>query len=136
MRAAPIVSAVDRKGTLLPLDPGKPVLDLPLLTVAEADTASAWRISVLAGEMARVAEMAPDVFAVISEARHERDFVMLRLGESGIRLRYRPPISERRLRDGVVAMNDAIARFEGQKLREVDLRYEDQVVVRVAGARS
>lgn len=128
--ALPLVMAVDRHGNLLEIDPGEPVLDLPVLRVASERAAALWGARLLAREVARMAEVAPELFAVVSEAQLDDDEVILLLGDSALRLRYHPPITEVRLRDAIIAMNDATERFPGDEPREVDLRFMDQVVVR------
>lgn len=135
--AAPMVEAVDRRGVRLPIDPTQPVLDLPVIRVATPDSAAApLGVSLLARETAHLDEVAPEVLAVVSEVLLEDGLVTLLLGDSGPRIRYRPPISEKRLRDGIVAMNDALERFPDSPPGEVDLRFEDQVVVRPETARA
>lgn len=128
--ASPVVVAVDRDGSELPLDPTDPILDLPVLHVVTSLAPASWGMRLLARDMARVAEAAPEVFAVLSEARLDDREASLLLGDSGLRVRYRPPISERRLRDAVVAINDAYKRIQDRGLQEIDLRFADQVVVR------
>lgn len=128
--ALPLVMAVDRHGNFLEIDPGEPVLDLPVLRVASERAAALWGARLLAREVARMAEVAPELFAVVSEAQLDDDEVTLLLGDSALRLRYHPPITEVRLRDAIIAMNDAAERFPGNEPREVDLRFTDQVVVR------
>lgn len=129
--AAPVVEAVDRRGVRLPVDPTRPVLDLPVIRVLNRDsTAVSLGLSLLAREAAHLNAVAPEVLVVVSELLLEDGLVTLLLGDSGPRIRYRPPLSEKRLRDGIVAMNDALERFPGRPPREVDLRFEDQVVVR------
>ncbi len=130
--ASPVVVAVDRKGNVLPLDPADPLLDLPVLRVVTSLASASWGMRMLARDMARVAEAAPEVFAVLSEARLGDREATLLLGDSGLRVRYRPPISQRRLRDAVIAINDAYKRMPDRGLREIDLRFADQVVVRTA----
>ena len=129
--ASPLVMAVDGRGSPLPIDPADPVLDLPLVSVLGSDSAAAG-LAVLAREMKHVAQVAPEVFAVISEAHLQDRLVTFHVGDSGLKIRYAPPISHRRLREGIVAMNDALERFPGVALTEVDLRFEDQVVVRTS----
>ncbi len=130
--ASPVVVSVDRDGNVLPLDPTDPILDLPVLRVVTSLASASWGMRLLARDMAHVAEAAPEVFAVLSEARLEDREVTLLLGDSGLRVRYFPPISQRRLRDAVIAINDAHERIPGRGLREIDLRFADQVVVRTA----
>ena len=128
--ASPVVVAVDRDGNVLPLDPTDPILDLPVLRVLTSLASASWGMRMLARDIARVAEAAPEVFAVLSEARLDDREATLLLGDSGLRVRYRPPISQRRLREAVIAINDAYKRIPGRGPREIDLRFADQVVVR------
>ncbi len=132
--ALPTVVAVNRHGNVLEIDPGEPVLDLPLLRVSTERAEALWGARILAREVARMAEVAPELFAVISEAHIDDDQVVLLLGDSALRVMYHPPITEERLRDAIIAMNDAVARFPDDVPREVDLRFADQVVVRTGGA--
>lgn len=132
--AAPVAQAVDRNGDVLPLDPTRPILDLPLLRVLSPLASASWGLRILARDVGHVAETAPEVFAVLSEARLEDREATFLLGDSGLRVRYRPPISQRRLREAVIAINDAHERFPGGGLREIDLRFADQVIVRTGAA--
>ena len=127
--ASPLVMAVDRRGNVLPVDPADPVLDLPVLRVMTPRADAFWGMRVLAREVGRMAEAAPEVFAVISEARIGDREVTLLLGDSEVRVRYEPPITEMRLREAIVALNDAMARLDVPP-REIDVRFADQVVVR------
>ena len=128
--ASPLVVAVDRRGNVLPVDPADPVLDLPVLRVLTPRAQALWGLRVLARDVGHMAEMAPEVFAVISEARIDDREVALLLGDSQVRVRYLPPVTEMRLRDAIIALNDALERLEGGSPREIDLRFADQVVVR------
>ena len=127
--ASPLVMAVDRRGNVLPVDPADPVLDLPVLRVITPRADAFWGMRVLARDVGRMAEVAPEVFAVISEARIGDREVTLLLGDSEVRVRYEPPITEMRLREAIVALNDAMARLDVPP-REIDIRFADQVVVR------
>lgn len=127
--AAPLVMAVDRRGNVLPVDPADPVLDLPVLRVMTHRADAFWGMRVLARDVGRMAEAAPEVFAVISEARIGDREVTLLLGDSEVRVRYQPPITEMRLREAITALNDAVARLDTPP-REIDIRFADQVVVR------
>ena len=130
--ALPVVVAVNRSGDVLPLDPTEPILDLPVLRLATSLATASWGMRILASDVGRVAEEAPEVFAVLSEAKlYDREAVLL-LGDPGLRVRYRPPISRRRLRDAVIAINDASGRLAAGSVREIDLRFADQVIVRTA----
>lgn len=128
--ASPLVEAVDRRGNVIPVDPADPVLDLPVLRVLTPRAQSLWGLRVLAHDVGHMAEMAPEVFAVISEAQVGDREIALLLGDSEVRVRYVPPITEMRLREGIVALNDAVERLGEEQPREIDLRFDDQVVVR------
>lgn len=132
--AEPIVVPVDRAGNRIPFGPRTALLDLPLLSVASRGTAAPLGLPTLASEVSRMAEQVPEVFAVLSEARGGDREVTLLLGESAVKVRYRPPFSEPRLRAAIVALTDATMRFPERSPREADLRFEDQVVVRTAAA--
>lgn len=129
--ASPVVVAVNRNGDPLPLDPTAPILDLPLLRVVNSLASASWGMRILARDVAHVADVAPEVFAVLSEARLDDREATLLLGDAGLRVRYHPPISQRRLREAVMAMNDAHRRIRQGGLAEIDMRFADQVVVRV-----
>jgi len=131
--ASPLVHPVDVGGNRLPVDPSRPVLDLPLVRVVGSDSAVVSRgTGILARELRRMDEIVPEIFAVVSEAVLEDGLVTLLLGDSGPRVRYRPPLSEARLREGIIAMNDALERFPNRPPHEVDLRFQGQVVIRGA----
>lgn len=130
--ASPVAVAVDRSGDVLPLDPGEPILDLPVLRVVTSLASASWGLRILARDVGQMADVAPEVFAILSEARLDDREATLLLGDSGLRVRYHPPISQRRLRDAVIAINDAYERIVDGGLKEIDLRFADQVVVRTA----
>jgi len=132
--ASPLVEPVDRDGTVLPVDPTESTLDLPLLRVVDRRAAVSWGMRILARDAAHLREVAPEVFAVVSEARLHDGEATLLLGDEGLRVRYLPPISEHRVRDAVIALNDAHERFPERVTREIDLRFADLVVVRTAPA--
>jgi len=133
--ASPLVEPVDRGGNVLPVDPTEPMLDLPLLRIVARRAAVSRGMRVLARDAGHLLEVAPEVFAVVSEARlHGGGEATLLLGDEGLRVRYLPPISERRAREAVIALNDAEERFPGRVAREIDLRFAGLVVVRTEPA--
>ena len=132
--ASPVVVAVNRSGDPLPLDPTAPILDLPVLRVVTSLASASWGMRILAQDVGHLADVAPEVFAVLSEARLDDGEATLLLGDSGLRVRYHPPISQRRLREAVIAMNDAHERIGRSGPREIDLRFADQVVVRTVAS--
>ena len=132
--ASPVVVPVDRGGAVLPLDPTEPFLDLPVLRVVTRSATPSCGVCALAADVDMVADETPEMFAILSEARlYDREAVLL-LGDAGLRVRYRTPVSRRRLRDAVIAIGDASERIAGGELREIDLRFEDQVIVRPAAS--
>ena len=136
--ASPLVEPVDASGTVLPIDPRVPLLDLPLISALDgtnaaegaAGTDARTAMRTLARDLHQLGEMAPEVLSVVSEARLVGSDATLLLGDEGLRVRYTPPLPEGRLLKAVVAMNDAHARFPARTATEIDLRFADQVVVR------
>ena len=128
--ALPVATPVDRRGDELAIDPARDPLDLPLLRVMSARTEALWGRRILARDLGTIAEVAPEVFAVLSEARIDDREAVLLLGDVQHRIRYRPPMRGSRLRAAIVALNDAIARQSDRIPSEVDLRFAEQVVVR------
>ena len=132
--SSPLVEPVDQGGNVLPVDPTEPMLDLPLLRVVPRRAAVAWGMRILARDVGHLLEVAPEVFAVVSEAHLYDGEATLTLGDDGLRVRYLPPISERRVRDAVIALNDAHERFPDRVTHEIDLRFADLVIVRTTPA--
>ena len=130
-----MVSPVDPEGVRLPIDPAGAHLDLPLLLVDPEDSTKARLLKLAAAELDRIDSEAPDIFDVISDVQYKGDEMTLRLGDALTRLRYRPPVSEVRLREAMAAMNDWTARFKLGPPGEVDIRFDDQVVVRARSGR-
>ena len=130
LAAGPVVEAVDPEGVRLPIDPVLAHLDLPILLVNPSDSTQAVSLKRAVAELSRLENEAPDIYAVISDVSYQDGEMVLRLGEALTRLRFRPPVSQRRLREAMAAMNDWLARFDQGPPGEVDLRFEDQVLVR------
>jgi hypothetical protein len=132
----PVLTPVDRDGRLLPVDPAAHRLDLPILQPVrepwrEGATLTPAEVRVLAGEVGRLAEMEPGTLASVSElAADAGGDVLVRLADPDVTLRYRPPLAPGRLREGLRVLSDALERRPGQIPEVVDLRYDDQVVVR------
>lgn len=142
----PVLAPVDREGRLLPLDPARHRMDLPVLHPAQdgsipkgsvsdrpesADGATPGRVRLMAGEVARLAETDPGLLASLSEvALLEGGDVVLRFLAPAVELRYRPPLNAARLREGLRVLSDAAERRPEESPSGVDLRYRDQVVVR------
>ncbi len=149
----PVLAPVDRDGRRLPIDPSEHPLDLPLLqaraegwneagmegaaSAAAPDaegcegTLTPTQLQTLAGEVSRLGVMEPDLAASLSDAALDRwGDVIFRLSDPAVEIRYRPPLSPGRLREGLQVLGDALDRAPERRPRAVDLRFEDQVVLR------
>jgi hypothetical protein len=129
--ATPTLEQVDAEGRILPLDPSAHQLDLPLLDVgAPGPDADAPRAA-LAAEADRLTRVDPEFAARISELRRDdRGDLVARLEDPAVSFRFRPAVTARRLREGVLVLSDATAQGGGSPPMAVDLRFADQVVVR------
>ncbi len=136
--SAPALEPVDALGRTLPIDPSEHRLDLPLLTPwgpagASALTPSQRRI--LAEEVARLARVDPWLLSRISElSLDRRGDLRARIWDPDVTLLLPPGLPSRRIREGFTVLADAGERFEGQAAMDLDLRYQDQVVVRLSGS--
>ncbi len=128
--AGPVLEPVDRDGQVLPLDPVEHHLDLPILIRAGGGGAlSPTQLRILAMEADRLAADDPTFLAAVSEmAIDDRGDATAVVG-GDLLLRFRPPLSHRRLRDGLTVVEDAILRRPDRRAAVLDLRFEDQVVV-------
>jgi len=132
----PALIPIDREGVRLPIDPVLHRLDLPLVHARRDPEGSgppltAVQLRTLARELARLAEVNPDVLATVSDVGMDLwGDVRMRL-ESGVVFRYRVPVTSRRLEEGLAVLVDALERNPERRPAEVDLRFADQVVVRL-----
>ena len=126
----PVLEPVDRDGQILPLDPVEHQLDLPILTrVGGRAKLSPSQLRILAMEVDRLAEDDPTFLAAVSEmAIDDRGDATASLS-GDLLLRFRPPLSHLRLRDGLTVLEDAARRDPERQPTVLDLRFEDQVVV-------
>ena len=125
--ATPVLESVDRDGVVLPLDPVKRRLDLPVLQGVEPNTDE---LRVLAAEAARLSGTDPRFTAMLSElALDDQGDLLGSLGDETVIFRFRPHLSARRLREGIAVWADARERRTDMVVDVIDLRYEDQVVV-------
>ncbi len=139
--ASPVLEPVDRDGEVLPLDPIEHRLDLPVLVGSGGRAAlSPSQLRILAMEADRLASDDPTFLATVSEiaidARGDVTAVVTELVSGDLLLRFRPPLSHQRLRDGLTVLEDAILRRPDQRAAVLDLRFEDQVVVGYAEQRT
>lgn len=147
--ATPVLEVVDGEGHPLPLDPTDTRLDLPLIIpppeAVEADRSPGggvteespvrfvWSrpVRVMAGELQRLEELDPAFLGFVSELSWaRRDVVVARWGDPAVEIVFRPPLTAHRLREAVAVLSDASGRRPGMRVRTLDLRFEDQVVVR------
>lgn len=133
--ATPTFEAVDADGARLPLDPAGRRLDLPVL-LASGTTEAGSRllpepVPLLAREVARLAGADTSFLRLASE-------VSL-IGPGSLSVRWTGPEVElllpvgapaSRLREGLMALDDAAGRDPRRSPKTIDLRYSDQVVVR------
>lgn len=111
--------AVDSEGNVLPIDPARTLLDLPV--VSEADTA-------LLRLLADLRTEEPALFGRVSEVRRAgQDEIVLRLLTVPVRAML--AVSAERLADVVPVETDLARR--GRRVAELDLRYRDQVIARL-----
>lgn len=134
----PVLEPVDATGRPLPIDPARQPVDLPLLrptvgTGRESRTLTPGELRSLTGELARLEDLDPGFSARISEiAMRPGGDVAVRLGEPEVTVHFRRPLTATRLRQALRALSDAIGRSAAAPPRAVDLRYEDQVIVRTS----
>ncbi len=135
--AGPVLEPVDRDGQVLPLDPVEHRLDLPVLIRAGGRGAlSPTQLRVLAMEVDRLAADDPTFLAAVSEMAIDERGDATAAVSGDLLLRFRPPLSNRRLRDGLAVLEDAVLRHPDKTAAVLDLRFEDQVVVRYAEQRA
>jgi len=144
----PALEPVDALGTILPINPAEHRLDLPIISMRggrDGTALTAAQRRLVAGELARLARGDPEFVARLSEvtldSRGDLQAEMWRRDDQGeiwdlpVTLRFRPNLPGRRVQEGLRVLGDAMIRFEGAVVADLDLRYEDQVVVRLGRAR-
>ena len=125
-----LLEPVDRDGQVLALDPGEHRMDLPLPSSSRGMTRlSTSQLRILAMEVERLTADDPSFMAAVSEITLDDKGDATAIVEGGVRIRFRPPLSHRRLRDGLTVLEDADRRHPDRRAAIVDLRYADQVVV-------
>jgi hypothetical protein len=139
--ANPLLEPVDETGRLLPIDPAYHKLDLPIIAGAGAggsESLSPSDLRLLAGEIVRLAEGDPEIHALVSDyTLYPGGDVRVRLSEPPVTLSFRPGLPTGRIQEGLRVLKDAEEqeRFRGAQVAHVDLRWENQVVVRFGRAR-
>jgi cell division protein FtsQ len=129
------------EGEVLPVDPTRAQVDLPLVRISGLDAATS-RVEeeadrMLLGEAGRLAQLDPALLARVSEIRRapSGDLVLL-LSQPAVELLLPPGAGPERLRQLRAVLDDIEHRAEAGSAGHpaarvrVDVRYEDQVVVR------
>ncbi len=143
----PALEPVDATGRFLPLDPAAHRLDLPLITPRQEEAVSSLSAAerrLAAMEIARMAEWDPEVLARISEVtpgpRGDLKAVLWRrdtlreIWDLPVNLLFNSQVPGHRIQEGLRVLADARTRFGEMGPLDLDLRYEDQVVVRLSRA--
>lgn len=148
--STPVLAPIDKDGRILPIDPARHRMDLPLLSRqrragapgdAVVDSAQGMpltpaQLRALAIEIELLRELDPDLLSTVSDAALDtRSDVVLRLSEPRVTVRYRPPMIPRRLQEGLEVLTDALQRDSVRQPTTVDLRFADQVVVEFSESR-
>lgn len=144
----PTLEPMDCSGRLLPIDPAQHRLDLPLVSLEDRGkvvTLSAAERRLVAGEIARISRHDPEFLARISEvtlyprgdlrARIWRRNPEEQIWDRPVNIHFHPDLPARRIHEGLKVLEDALVRFDGAGISGLDLRYEDQVVVRLSRAK-
>ena len=136
--AMPTLEPVDREGRRLPIDPALVPLDLPIIRLPQ-DPAQQGRPPSAARirPLARVAERMqsdPTFWSRVSDMTIARDGVEASWGDPAVLFRLPLEIEPYRLREAVSVLGHALAADSVRTPRTVDLRYQDQVVVRYRGS--
>jgi len=132
----PTLQPIDRDGHPISLDPARYPLDLPVIRPGRAmqGTPAPASIAAAARESARLADVDPAFWAGVSVVTDNGSReVVLEWGDPSVRLRYRIPLAQVRVREALAVLADAADRTGGQLPATLDLRFADQVVVRWGG---
>ncbi|MDH5758360.1 MAG: FtsQ-type POTRA domain-containing protein [Gemmatimonadota bacterium] len=133
--ATPTLEPVDAEGYFLPIDPARHPLDLPIIEGRDRPAPGA-RLTprstrVLASAVARFADAEPTFGMMVSEwGWKDQRTVVARWSQPEVEFHLAVDTAPRRLREGLAALADAMARMAGTPPGVIDLRYVDRVVVR------
>ena len=131
----PTLEPVDAAGRLLPIDPARHRLDLPLMNPGMAEDHASLTPAqrrLLAEEIARIQAGDPEFLGRISEIALGRGGEMTAsVWDPPFTLHFRAGLSSQRIREGLRVLRDAAGRFPEAAVVDLDLRYDDQVVIRM-----
>jgi len=134
----PTLEPVDEAGRVLPIDPTLHKLDLPIMAGtggAGPRTLTAAELKLLAGEISRLAKGDPEFYSRISDfSLNPRGEVRARISDPAVTLLFRPGLPNVRIETGMKVLEDAQAKFAEREVVGLDLRFDDQVVVRFGRA--
>ena len=130
---------VDESGQVLPIDPTSRGLDLPILDPEISGRPGEFltpdQRRVLAAETSRLTVLEPRFMAQVSQMTLGPDRqIVARLSHPEVDVLFKAPLPQRRLRQAMDALDDAMARFPEDRVQAVDLRFQEQVVVRLSRA--
>ena len=111
--------ALDADGRRLPVDPARMPMDLPVIGTRDVH---------LLALLDTVRRVTPALFAALSDIRRERGELRLRV--TGVEVRAPLALGAARLSD-IMPVTDDLARRR-VRVAELDLRYRDQVIARLA----
>jgi cell division protein FtsQ len=133
----PTLEPVDREGRRLPIDPARHPLDLPVLRPARAGLGAPppEALARAAGAAAALAEREPEFWSGVSVLTSDGGSdLTLAWGDPPVHIRLRAPVEPLRLREVGAVLADLAART-GRRPAVLDLRFADQVVVRLEEGR-
>lgn len=142
LAATPTLEPVDAEGYRLPIDPVRYSLDLPILTAGKLPPEGSYlfphEVRTLAAELGHLLTTDEEFVKRVSTIRNELDgTLVVHLTAPDVELRLPRAVTTSRLRQAEAALADAMGRNSGRVPAVVDVRFNDQVVVRHAtvGAR-
>lgn len=133
--ATPVLEPVDAEGVVLPLDPSATRLDLPVVAPTDPVAPRARLVPRetrrLLQEVVRLMEGDTAFLQRVSEIHRRPDGTLVaRWGEPRVDFLMRPGTPAHRIRDGLLSLEHAMAADPAHRPDVVDLRFDDQVVVR------
>lgn len=136
--AMPTLVPIDASGRVLPLDPAGHRLDLPLLTVsldpADPNATPSRSLRRLLREWVHLRDLDPEFATRVSQVGlDDHGAMVVRMVAPDLTLLYHPPAHRGTLQVGLDALRQARYAAAGQKPRELDLRFDGQVIVRYPG---